>query len=260
MKSAIIAVSFGTSYPETREKTIAACESRIQEAFPDYDIYRAFTSQKVIQIVAKQEGIRIPNVQEILSELVQQGVEEVFLQPLHLIAGAEYEKVLDQARDFKGIFKRLEVGRPLLDSEEDFTTVADVLLQVYGQDSPEQRSLLMGHGSQHPQHKTYEQLADFLPKEKIQIACVEGNDRDPLIALEAAYRAEGVKRILLAPFMLVVGDHASHDLAGAGEDSWATFFKDKGYEVEVLLQGLGQIAEIQNLYVSHVQNLLGGAL
>lgn len=260
MKSAIIAVSFGTSYPETREKTIGACETRIQEAFPEYDVFRAFTSQKVIQIVAKQEGIQVPNVQEILAEVAGKGVEEVYLQPLHLIAGTEYEKILDQARKFVPVFKKLEIGRPLLDSEEDFQTVAENLLQVYGKDSPKQRSLLMGHGSHHPQHKSYASLTSYLPKEMVQIACVEGNEIDPLIALEAEYRTEGVERILLAPFMLVAGDHASHDLAGDGEDSWVTFFKDKGYEVDIVLQGLGQIPEIQDLYVRHVKDLLGGEL
>ncbi|MBF0805574.1 MULTISPECIES: sirohydrochlorin cobaltochelatase [unclassified Streptococcus] len=260
MKSAIIAVSFGTSYPETREKTIGACEARIEEAFPEYNVFRAFTSQKVIQIVAKQEGIQIPNVQEILSELAHKGVEEVYLQPLHLIAGAEYEKMLGQARKFDSVFKKLGIGRPLLDSEEDFQTVAEILLHLYGQDSPKQRSLLMGHGSQHPQHKSYDHLTDYLPKEMVQIACVEGNEIDPLMALEEEYRAAGVKRILLAPLMLVAGDHASHDLAGDGEDSWASFFRNHGYEVDILLQGLGQIPEIQDLYISHVQDLLGGAV
>lgn len=44
-KKAILVVSFGTSFAETREKTIDAIEKEIADAFPDYQIYRAWTSK-----------------------------------------------------------------------------------------------------------------------------------------------------------------------------------------------------------------------
>lgn len=36
MKKAILVVSFGTSFDETREKTIGAIEKEIAKEFPDY--------------------------------------------------------------------------------------------------------------------------------------------------------------------------------------------------------------------------------
>ena len=36
-KKAILVVSFGTSYADTRKKTIEAIENRIQDAYPEYD-------------------------------------------------------------------------------------------------------------------------------------------------------------------------------------------------------------------------------
>ena len=47
MSKAIVVVSFGTTYPETRRKTIEACEQALQERFPAYPVYRAFTSNVV---------------------------------------------------------------------------------------------------------------------------------------------------------------------------------------------------------------------
>ena len=44
MKKAVLVVSFGTSYKETREKTIEACEKKIKEGLEGYDFFRAFTS------------------------------------------------------------------------------------------------------------------------------------------------------------------------------------------------------------------------
>lgn len=39
-KKAILVVSFGTSFHRTREKTIDRIEKDIEEAYPDYRIYR----------------------------------------------------------------------------------------------------------------------------------------------------------------------------------------------------------------------------
>ena len=53
-KKAILVVSFGTSYKETREKTIDAIENEIKNSFPDYTIYRAFTSTMIIKKLLKR--------------------------------------------------------------------------------------------------------------------------------------------------------------------------------------------------------------
>lgn len=49
MKPALVAVSFGTSYPETRKKTIEAVEKKLSQTYPSCDVFRAFTSNKVIK-------------------------------------------------------------------------------------------------------------------------------------------------------------------------------------------------------------------
>ena len=61
MKKAILVVSFGTSFDETREKTIGAIEKEIAKEFPDYIVKRAFTSGVIMNNLAKR-GIIIPNV------------------------------------------------------------------------------------------------------------------------------------------------------------------------------------------------------
>ena len=47
-RQAILVVSFGTSYNDSREKTIGAVERAVAEAFPAYEVRRAFTSQRII--------------------------------------------------------------------------------------------------------------------------------------------------------------------------------------------------------------------
>ena len=59
MKKAILVVSFGTSYHETRKKTIEVCENKIKESFKDYDFYRAFTSGMIINKLKKRDNMFI---------------------------------------------------------------------------------------------------------------------------------------------------------------------------------------------------------
>ena len=53
MKKALLVVSFGTSFKETREKTICALEQDLRDEFPDRDFYRAWTSNMIIKKVER---------------------------------------------------------------------------------------------------------------------------------------------------------------------------------------------------------------
>ena len=49
-KPVLLVVSFGTSYNDTRDKTIGAVEESLAKAYPEYEIRRAFTAQTIIDI------------------------------------------------------------------------------------------------------------------------------------------------------------------------------------------------------------------
>lgn len=61
------------------------------------------------------------------------------------------------------------------------------------------------------------------------------------------------KKIILRPLMVVAGDHANNEMAGNTGNSWKKILEKEGYEVECLLEGLGQNPAIQELYVKHAQ-------
>ena len=85
-KKALAIVSFGTSYPEAR-RAIETLEQSLQAAMPGYDFYRAFTSGMIIRKIEREEGIHIPNPEELMRQLAQAGYEEVVCQSLHVIPG-----------------------------------------------------------------------------------------------------------------------------------------------------------------------------
>ena len=83
-KKAILVVSFGTSYAQTREKTIGAIEEDFRSAFPEYTIRRAFTSKMII-FVGTVEGY--PDLQTVMQEVAAIHASKVFLAPLMVVAG-----------------------------------------------------------------------------------------------------------------------------------------------------------------------------
>ena len=71
-------------------------------------------------------------------------------------------------------------------------------------------------------------------------------------SLEAVKNA-GYKKVILRPLMVVAGDHANNDMAGDDDDSWMSMFKASGNfdDVQAQIAGLGEIKDIQQLYVAH---------
>ena len=61
------------------------------------------------------------------------------------------------------------------------------------------------------------------------------------------------ERVVLQPLMIVAGDHAVNDMAGDEEDSWKSVLEREGYKVVCVLEGLGQIPAVRDIYVEHVQ-------
>ena len=75
-------------------------------------------------------------------------------------------------------------------------------------------------------------------------------------ALMKLVRAHGARRVTLAPFMVVAGDHARNDMSGEDEDSWRNRFLSAGFQVECVLKGLGEYAGIRRIYTDHARNAL----
>ena len=57
-KKALLVVSFGTSFGRTREKTIDQIEKDLAAAFPDYQMYRAWTSTIIIAKILRRDGVK----------------------------------------------------------------------------------------------------------------------------------------------------------------------------------------------------------
>src|SRR5699024_12254465 len=80
-KKAILVVSFGTSFADTREKNIDAIEAKIKESFPEYSHYRAWTSKMIMAKLLKRAQTKIPNVREAMEQMIDDGIKDLIVKP-----------------------------------------------------------------------------------------------------------------------------------------------------------------------------------
>ena len=271
----LLVVSFGTSFNDSRVADIKSIEDALQAANPDWSVRRAFTAQIIINHIQARDGEKIDNMQQALERAIANGVKQLVVQPTHLMHGAEYDEMcaaIDKVRDK---FESVEIAEPMLgevgsdaavinaDKEAVAKAVVAAALSESGYESTAAAKeagvayVLMGHGTAHVAKVTYSQMAtqmDKLGYENVFIGTVEGEPEDTSCeAVIAAVKEAGYTTVVLRPLMVVAGDHANNDMAGADEDSWKTMFEAAGFTVNCQISGLGRIADVQALYVAHTK-------
>ena len=259
-KPVILAVSFGSSYNETREATIDATEAALQTAYPEYEVRRAFTSQIVIDILEEREKMEIDNVTEAMDRLVADGVKNVVVQPTHVIPGFEYDDVMKEISGYADKFDSMLVGTPLLTSDKDYDTMVAVLKEeTAAYNTAGTAVVFMGHGTHHEANESYTRIEKRLHAAGLTNYFVGTVEGAPLVEdVLAKVDAGDYDKVVLLPLMIVAGDHANNDMAGDEEDSWKTVFTNAGYEVECVLHGLGQYEGIQQMVVDHAAAAMEG--
>ena len=259
-KPVLLAVSFGTSYNETRDVTIGAVEAALQAAYPEYEVRRAFTSQIVIDILEEREGMEIDNVTEAMDRLVADGVKEVVIQPTHVMPGFEYDDVMAEIAGYADKFDSMKVGDPLLTSDADYDAlVASLIAETAAYNVEGTAIVFMGHGTHHEANATYANLQQKLIDAGYANYFIGTVEATPsLDDVLAAVQATGATKVVLLPLMIVAGDHANNDMAGDEEGSWKDTFTKAGYEVECVLNGLGQYEGVQQILIDHTAAAIAG--
>ena len=271
----LLVVSFGTSYNDSRVADIKSIEDALQAANPDWSVRRAFTAQIIINHIQARDGEKIDNMEQALERAVANGVKQLVVQPTHLMHGAEYDEMCAAIEKVRDKFESVEIAEPMLgevgndatvinaDKEAVAKAVVAAALSESGYESTAAAKeagvayVLMGHGTAHVAKVTYSQMStqmDKLGYENVFIGTVEGEPEDTSCeAVIAAVKEAGYTTVVLRPLMVVAGDHANNDMAGADEDSWKTMFEAAGLTVNCQISGLGRIADVQALYVAHTK-------
>lgn len=253
-KKALLIVSFGSSYNQSRKLSIDATENAISKAFPDYEKFTAFTSQKIIDVYKKRDNITYLNVEEAILKIYKRRFGEVLIVPTHVINGEEYDQMNEELAPFLDKFAKLTVSKALLTTMDDYSDVTEALIHELPELDDKTAVVFMGHGTPHFANSAYPTL-DYVFKHKgfdnIYVGTVEGSPTFENVTQDIAKK--DYEKILLIPLMIVAGDHANNDMAGDDVDSWKTLFKSKGYTVDYILKGMGELNSIRELIIKHAK-------
>ena len=273
----LLVVSFGTSFNDSRAADIKGIEDALQEAYPDWSVRRAFTAQIIINHVQARDGEKIDNMQQAMDRAVANGVKNLIIQPTHLMHGAEYDEMMEMVESYRDKFESVAVAEPLLgevgadatvinsDKEAVAKAITAAAVKDAGYDSLDAAAadgvafVFMGHGTSHTAKVSYSQMQttmQTLSYDNVFIGTVEGEPEETACEnVIEAVKAAGYTKVVLRPLMVVAGDHANNDMAGEDEDSWLSQFKasDAFESVDTQIAGLGEIADIQQLYIAHTK-------
>ena len=271
----LLVVSFGTSFNDSRVADIKGIEDALQAAYPDWSVRRAFTAQIIINHIQARDGEKIDNMTQALDRAVANGVKNLVVQPTHLMHGAEYDEMCEAIEAYKDQFESVSIAEPMLgevgsdatvinaDKEAVAKAITAAAVSEAGFESLEAAKdagtafVFMGHGTAHVAKVTYSQMQaqmQNLGYENVFIGTVEGEPEETSAeAVIEAVKAAGYTNVILRPLMVVAGDHANNDMAGSDDDSWKTVFEAAGFTVDCQIHGLGEIADVQALYVAHTK-------
>lgn len=266
-KKALVVVSFGTTFPEARVNDVEGIENALKKAFPDRDFRRAFTSKIVMKRMLENQKITVNDLQTTLTQLRKDGYNDILIQPTHLIHGEEYEvKVLATVANSQNSFAKIVVGKPLMTDDKDYAVVAAALATQFPKLEKNEAVIFMGHGSPRDNNQsfgnTYKKLQSTFDKLGLPVivGVVEEVDYPNFEDMYAAFKERGYKAAVFMPLMVVSGDHANNDMAGAEADSWKSQLTKDGYKTAAQMGGIGRNAAIQALYVNHAIEAEASAL
>lgn len=255
-KAALLMVHFGTTHDDTRAQTIDVINAKARTAFPGLEFREAYTSRIVIRRL-KARGIDKATPLDVLLRLRSEGYTHVIVQSTNIIDGVEMESLRRDVESVLPFFKEIRVGNPLLYSVEDAEKVAGILGKRFGtslegtkKKKSKEHVVLVGHGTYTPSTAAYSQM-DYMLKaaglDNFHVGTIEGYPT--FETMSAQLKAAKAKSVTLVPFMFVAGDHAKNDIAG----DWKEALEKEGYTVNTRLEGLGQVPEIQDIFIEHIR-------
>jgi len=221
-KPVIVIAAFGTSVPEA-QKNLEDADTMVRERFPDYEVRWALTAQFIINKLRKagqttlfERKVPIKSVEEVYSDLRNEGKTNVAVQCLFVMTGGEFRQVLMVST--KGL--NVKYGYPLLTAAENIQNMVRALSPTFG--DRDTVTILCAHGNEH--HPEFNspliEMDKYVRKsyENVFLATVEGPPGTKQAFADA--RKSGCNKVKFIPLMIVAGDHIKNDVMGDDPESW----------------------------------------
>ncbi|MBC2703161.1 sirohydrochlorin cobaltochelatase [Desulfobacula sp.] len=95
---------------------------------------------------------------------------------------------------------------------------------------------------------------ELYPEVKTFVESVEGYPGLEDVKKRLNHYTPKIDKILLKPLMIVDRNHAADDMAGDEENSWKTILGKAGFDIEIILRGLGSNNQFADLFIANIKN------
>lgn len=247
--TAVFIISIGSS----RIQSVAAASDAIiyaaAQQFPDYELREVFLHRKT--------DTQTDPLQAALEQAVSDGIRTLVVQPAFLMYGYEYKKLEKVLGQYREKFRQIVLGEPLLAGEADFKAVRNAAAgQCVDYKDGKTAVCFVGHGGEAGVGSIYIKMQQMFTEAGYKdffIGTIKGEPS--LENIKKALRAGGSYRtVVLRPFMTAAGNHAYRDLAGEQDGSWKRALEQEGYQVVCVMEGLGQIPAVQEIFAAHIRS------
>ena len=252
-KTGILLVAYGSaSHPGAL--ALRGVTEKARAAFSGIPVRWAFTSALMRTRLA-EGGKKTDSVKKALCRMGFEHYTHVAVQSLHLIAGKEYEVLLEEIalaapQGGPGI---VTVGQPLLHTAEDVHKAANALLAHLPEErTPDEAVLCVGHGTWHMGAAGYEALSRAVAAKdnRVYIGTLQG--KHDLTHALSLLKESGAKTVWLLPLLSVVGKHAESDMAGTHRESWRGRIEEAGFTCRPILKGTAEYSGFVDIWLSHL--------
>lgn len=250
-KKAVVIVNFGTSHESTRIKTIDVFINEVKNKYQDFDVYNVFTSPTIRKILKNRDNIFINDLSTTIELLKNKNYENIIFQPTYIINGYEFDNMRDTILKQIGDFKSVHIGSPLLTAIDDYDMFIDETVKEFNI-TDNNIYIFIGHGTLHHANAAYMAL-EYKFNDRgygnVFIGTIEGYPSIDTVLKKL--RLLNNKKIILIPLLFVAGEHATNDIFGDENNSWKSILRHNGYEVDVIIKGLGEYQSIRDIYIKH---------
>ena len=258
MSKAIVLVAFGSANLEGIKKSIGLLEKDLEKCFGEgYTILKAFTSNKVIDLLKERYDYVVPHLSKVLFNLVNQGYEEVIIQPLHIMSGRDKNQIEETVNEYKYSMKKLVISKSLFTEEEENLNkesyeVGGIISENIGNND----ILLVGHGSKRSSNKLYDVIEEAvrnITDKRVYMATLEGEKTIDTV-IEKLVR-DKVNNLIVKPLFIIPGKHVVSDIS-IGEGSWIEMLRERNINITINEDSLLQYEKIRKLYIRNINEVI----
>jgi sirohydrochlorin cobaltochelatase len=255
MHTGILIVASGSAGAGARAE-LERFGHRVKRRFPVAELRWSYTAAAVRHRLAEQ-GQFVEAPDEALRQMVEDGVSQIAVASLHVIAGREFHDVARAVAEAGAAGSEagvISLGKPLLASYDDLDRVADAVLAALPPERVnKEAAILIGHGSaEHPAALAYTAAAHVLAERDPLVFVGTVTGRPSLADVIKRCRTSSVKRAYLLPFTTAAGSTVNRALNPSAPSGWTRGLAEAGIEAVPVLRGLVENEGVSAVWLDHL--------